>query len=72
MQQLNEITDSTSIIIISGEEENLGHITMINQQAAALFGYQAQDLLHAKIEKLMPVQFAEQHNKFLDNFLLTN
>ena len=28
--QLDEIIDSTSVIIISGEEENMGKITYIN------------------------------------------
>lgn len=48
-----------------------GFITDINNVAAQTFGYERQELMGSRVERLMPEDHAEKHSNYVGNFLST-
>jgi len=55
--------------MVSGDVKELGRIRQANSSSRFVFGYDPRDLIGSKINKLMPVPFANIHDKFLNTFL---
>lgn len=52
--------------------DSRGLIKSVNQHACKMFGYAKEDLLHRKINVLMPSPYAEQHDAYLHRYELTH
>ena len=53
-----------AMIVVNSE----GQIVLVNAQAEKLFGYKRDDLLHQRLEILMPQRFRKQHHGQRDQF----
>eukprot|EP01102_Stenamoeba_stenopodia_P021818 TRINITY_DN8897_c0_g1_i1.p1 TRINITY_DN8897_c0_g1~~TRINITY_DN8897_c0_g1_i1.p1 ORF type:complete len:864 (+),score=230.40 TRINITY_DN8897_c0_g1_i1:212-2803(+) len=52
--------------------DSRGVIKSVNQHVCKMFGYAKEDLLHRKINMLMPSPYAEQHDAYLHRYELTH
>lgn len=52
--------------------DNAGNILLVNRFAQNQFGYTAEELIHKKIEVLIPGRFRERHEKHRDDYLQYN
>lgn len=57
---------SSPIVIMSSEQGKIGQIIEINNSACALFGNQRHQLLHRKINTLMPDMYSIHHDEILN------
>ena len=64
--QFQGILDGASDAIISIDEKQ--QITLFNQQAERVFGYQAREVLGQPLTGLLPVQFRENHGSHVEKF----
>ncbi|OYQ35659.1 hypothetical protein CHU92_10625 [Flavobacterium cyanobacteriorum] len=48
-----------------------GNISLINNQAKEMFGYEAEEIVGSKLEILMPERYREQHSKKHANYFLS-
>ncbi|EGR30970.1 hypothetical protein IMG5_119850 [Ichthyophthirius multifiliis] len=61
--------ESTGLISISAEDVSFARISALNQTAAMYFGYSKSELINRKINHIMPQQWAEQHDSFIEDYL---
>jgi PAS domain S-box-containing protein len=59
---LESAPDSMVVVNVDGE------IVLVNQQAVAMFGYAAEDLVGSPIERLIPERFRARHPQMLRSF----
>lgn len=69
--ELNEarwqaVLDTARDAIISIDRR--GRITLFNQAAEAIFGYQAAEVLGRNVSMLMPPPYTDQHDQYLHNY----
>ena len=55
--------------MVSGNPDDLGIITNLNQGASRIFGYTKSEMIGQNIEKLMPSIYARHHSKVLRSAL---
>lgn len=55
---------------VIGIDQN-GHIELFNRTAEQLFGYSASEVMGCNVKLLMPNDFAEHHDDYLENYLQT-
>ncbi len=65
--QFQGILDGASDAIISIDEKQ--RITLFNQQAERVFGYQAREVLGQPLTRLLPAQFQENHGGHVEKFV---
>ena len=56
------------IITVSGQ----GHIINLNAAAEKIFGYKTHELLHEKINMLMPEPYKNEHDDYINHYLKTS
>jgi PAS domain S-box-containing protein len=59
----------TSIVIISGTDDNLGTVVHTNNFVLKLLGYKRSELIGVNVAGIMPKVFGETHNTVLSKYL---
>ncbi len=67
--QLNTILDTAASAIVSIDKS--GAVLSFNQAAERIFGYSADEIIGHNISRLMPSPVAEQHDGYLQRYLVT-
>lgn len=67
-----QLLDENGMIIISGQTGNLGRILAMNNKAERTFGYGTNELMGAKLQKLLPRLFMDRHEELVLNFINGN
>ena len=67
-----QLLDENGMIIISGNTNNFAKILAMNNKAERIFGYQTNELVSTKLNRLMPTLFADNHENFILNFVNGN
>jgi PAS domain S-box-containing protein len=49
--------------------DKIGNIVSLTKNIAGLLGYQRNEVIGIKVNKIMPYIFARHHDKFLNNFI---
>ncbi|MEM7101646.1 MAG: PAS domain-containing sensor histidine kinase [Bacteroidota bacterium] len=67
--RLNAIFNTVIDGIITIDEK--GVIESVNPAAAKIFGYQPEELVHQKVNLLMPMPHSRDHDDYIENYLTT-
>ncbi|KAJ3063448.1 hypothetical protein HDU98_000762 [Podochytrium sp. JEL0797] len=70
-EDMNMFSDDNGLITISGEKQNLCHITNANAMALKLFGYKKHELVGKNVSKIIPNPFSVLHDELVQKYLDT-
>ena len=63
---------NTTIVTISGNLNQIGIITNVNNEIFDFLGFQKSDIIGQNVSKIMPRVYGNMHDSFLDRFLETS
>ncbi|CAD8089671.1 unnamed protein product [Paramecium primaurelia] len=63
---------NTCIITCSGNYNNIGVVTNVNNEITRILGFSKSDIIGQNVNRIMPKVYADQHDQFMKNYLETS
>lgn len=63
---------NTCIVTCSGNYNNIGVVTNVNNEITRILGFSKSDIVGQNVNRIMPKVYADQHDQFMKNYLETS